>query len=388
MNRTENMILSYPGKKTEADIIQDTSPAKIHLKKSVGPENQSPNMIIEGDNLTVLKTLLEEFNLQGKVDLVYIDPPFSTNNTFKSGETRTSTISPGHSDPVAYFDNLTGYHFLEFLRERLVLLREILADHGSIYVHIDAKAGHYLKVTMDEIFGGKNFRNDITRIKCNPKNFKRRGFGNIKDMVLFYSKTDDFTWNEPKESMTDDDVETLFPKTDKNGRHYTTIPLHAPGETKNGETGKPWRGMLPPKGRHWRCAPSLFEELDKEGLIEWSSTGNPRRIIFADEKKKEGKRLQDIWNFKDSPYPTYPTEKNLDLLKTIIGASSNPGDMVLDCFCGSGTTLLAAQQLGRRWIGIDQSSVAVSAFFKKLKKAAPQGSLFQSSHGYQYFKAD
>ena len=388
MNRTENMVLSYPGKKNEDEIIQGTPLAKLHLNKTIGPENPSPNMIIEGDNLPILKTLLEVYGLRGKVDLVYIDPPFSTNNTFKSGETRTSTISPGHSDPVAYFDNLTGYRFLEFLRERLILLREILADHGSIYVHIDAKAGHYLKVIMDEVFGGENFRNDITRIKCNPKNFKRRGFGNIKDMILFYSKTDYFTWNDPKEPMTDGAAEALCPKVDKNGKHYTTIPLHAPGETRNGETGKPWRGMLPPKGRHWRCAPSLFDELDKQGLIEWSSTGNPRRIIYAEEKIRGGKRLQDIWSFKDGPYPDYPTEKNLDLLRTVINASSNPGDFVLDCFCGSGTTLIAAQQLGRRWIGIDQSAVAISAFFKRLKKAAPQTSLFNSVQGYQYFKSD
>jgi len=159
---------------------------------------------------------------------------------------------------------------------------------------------------------------------------------------------------------------------DKSGRRYTTVPLHAPGETRNGKTGQPWRGMMPPKGRHWRSPPEVLEELDRQGLIEWSPTGVPRRKIFADEQR--GKKAQDVWEFKDPQYPSYPTEKNLDLLKFIIEASSNPGDLVLDCFCGSGTTLVAAQQLGRKWIGIDQSAHAIEVAETRLR--ALQGDLF------------
>ncbi|MGC8961706.1 MAG: DNA methyltransferase, partial [Candidatus Bathyarchaeia archaeon] len=296
------------------------------------------------------------------------DPPFSTNLEFRAGTSRTATISASRGDEIAYEDVLVGAEYLEFLRERLILLRELLADDGSIYVHIDWKMGHYVKVLMDEIFGQEHFINDITRIKCNPKNFERKGYGNIKDMILFYSKTSDYIWNGSFQEYTREQIERLFPKVDNDGRRYTTNPLHAPGETKNGPTGKPWRGMLPPKGRHWRYPPEALEELDRKGLIEWSKTGNPRKKIFADEYLKKKTRRQDIWEFKDPAYPSYPTEKNLDMLKTIIEASSNPNDVVLDCFAGSGTTLVAAEMLGRRWIGVDNSPIAMEASIKRLRK--------------------
>lgn len=122
--------------------------------------------------------------------------------------------------------------------------------------------------------------------------------------------------------------------------------------------------MKPPKGRHWRVAPAILEEWDTQGLIEWSENGVPRKKIFFDERV--GKKMQDIWTFKDPQYPHYPTEKNLDLLKFIVGASSNDGDLVLDCFCGSGTTLIAAQLLNRRWIGIDKSESAIQVAQKRL----------------------
>ena len=284
------------------------------------------------------------------------------------GKSRTATISASEEDETAYIDRLHGSEYFEFLRERLILMRELLADDGSIYVHIDCKIGHYVKILMDEIFGEENFINDITRIKCNPKNFPRKAYGNIKDMILFYSKTNKYIWNDPREPYTQEDIEKLFPKIDENGRRYTTVPLHAPGETKNGATGKAWRGMLPPKGRHWRYPPEVLEELDKKGLIEWSKRGVPRLKIYADEFIKKGKRRQDIWEFKDPQYPSYPTEKNLDMHKVIIEASSNSGDIVLDAFAGSGTTLVAAEMLGRRWIGIDNSPYAIKISIKRLLK--------------------
>ena len=184
-------------------------------------------------------------------------------------------------------------------------------------------------------------------------------------MILFYSKSDKPVWNNPKSEYTKDDIERLFKKIDKNGRRYTTIPLHAPGETKNGATSEKFKGIKPPKGRHWRTSPSELEELDKMGLIEWSKSGVPRKIIYADEK--QGKKMQDIWEFKDPQYPSYPTEKNLDLLKTIIGASSNEDSIVLDFFCGSGTTLVAANELKRKWIGIDLSQKAIDIAEKRIR---------------------
>lgn len=353
------MLLEYKNKKDIDEIINSTEAVKFDRDIVLGN-----NYLIHGDNLPILKTLKDKYNF--KCDLIYIDPPFSTNNVFRIGKLRANTISASYDDEVAYSDNLKGSDFIEFLRERLIFARELLSDRGSIYLHIDYKIGHYVKIIMDEIFGIENFRNDITRIKCNPKNFDRCAYGNIKDLILFYSKSKNIIWNNPTTSYTNADIEKLFPKIDKNGRRYTTIPLHAPGETKNGATSQEFKGIKPPNGRHWRCSPEELEELDKKGLIEWSKNGVPRKIIYSDEK--EGKKMQDIWEYKDPQYPQYPTEKNLELLKNIIMASSNEDSYVLDFFCGSGTTLIAANQLGRKWIGIDSSDVAIKTVQEKLSK--------------------
>ena len=352
------MIITYDNKKSEKDIFTLTS--KAELKTIFGRD--AKNKLIHGDNLSVLKTLLDEY--AGKVGLIYIDPPFATNGHFKISADRANTISSGIDDEIAYSDTLIGADFLEFLRERLIFLRELLSEKGSIYLHIDYKIGHYVKLIMDEVFGRKNFRNDIARIKCNPKNFHRKAYGNIKDLILFYSKSENPTWNDPRVQYTEEDETRLFKKIDKDNRQYTTIPLHAPGETSNGNTGREWRGVKPPKGRHWRSDPALLEEWDKEGLIEWSINGVPRKKIYLDEKG--GKKIQNIWAFKDPQYPNHPTEKSLDLLKLILTASSNEGDIVLDCFCGSGTALVAAQELNRQWIGIDQSDQAIKIVKKRL----------------------
>ncbi|MFI3290481.1 MAG: DNA methyltransferase [Opitutales bacterium] len=326
--------------------------------------HSNSNKLIFAENLQALKLILKKYDLKGKVDLIYIDPPFATNKKFKISKKRASTISMDDSGTVAYADTLLGADFLEFLRQRLIIAKEFLSEKGSIYLHIDYKIGHYVKVIMDEVFGIDNFRNDITRVKCNPKNFERKAYGNVKDMILFYSKTKDNIWNKPTVDYDEADINKLFAKKDINGRRYTTIPLHAPGETKNGETAKAFKGILPPKGRHWRCSPSELEKLDEKGLIEWSKNNVPRKIIYADEKA--GKKLQDIWEYKDPQYPQYPTQKNKDLLRSIIKASSNEGGIVLDFFCGSGTSLIVAQELNRKWIGIDQSKEAIDIANKNL----------------------
>jgi adenine-specific DNA-methyltransferase len=364
--------LTYRGKEGRGDLFANTAASSFQeLKTSDSAqlfinEGDWTNMLIFGDNLPALKALLSNPNIKGKVRLVYIDPPFSTDQEFRGGNSRVATISSSQEDQIAYEDRLIGAEYLDFLRKRLIFLRELLANDGSIYVHIDWKKGHYVKAIMDEIFGEEHFINDIARIKCNPKNFARAAYGNIKDIILFYSKSDSYIWNEAREEMSKDDIQRLFPKVDKDGRRYTTIPLHAPGETKNGPTGQGWKGLKPPRGRHWRTHPNELTKLDEQGLIEWSSTGNPRKKIYADQVLKDGKKRQDIWEFKDPIYPIYPTEKNAEMLKVIIEASSNPGDIVLDCFAGSGTTLICAEELGRRWIGIDNSSWAIEATLKRL----------------------
>ncbi len=338
------------------------------------------NLLIEGDNINGLTYLLHEKNLREKIDLVYIDPPFATGSSFTMTQDRAATVSPARRGTVAYSDRLKGAEFVEFLRQRLVLLRQLLSVRGSIYLHIDYKIGHYVKVMMDEVFGMVNFRNDITRVKCNPKNFQRIGYGNIKDAILFYSKGPRPIWNEPREQYSAADLAKLFPKTTPQGRRYTTVPIHAPGETQCGKSSRPFRGLMPPKGRHWRTDVETLEQWDREGLIEWSATGNPRKVVFADERS--GKRVQDIWQYKDPQYPLYPTEKNPHLLDRIIATSSNPGSTVLDCFCGSGTTLKAAHQLNRKWIGIDQSAQAIEATSKKLKDA--KGDFFVGEPEYEF----
>src|SRR3989304_6959770 len=362
-------------------ILQEVQAAEFERDYIQGAARK--NKLIKGDNLQIMKALLHDYDMAGTVDLVYIDPPFSTNNVFRHNEIRTATISRGNNDTIAYSDTLVGREFLEFLRERLVFIRELMSFNASIYLHIDYKVGHYVKVIMDEIFGLRNFRNDITRIKCNPKNFPRKGYSNIKDLILFYTKTHEFTWNEPREKMSDEDIKRLFQKIDKAGRRYTTTPLHPPGETATGNTGKEWRGLMPPKGRHWRYDPSALDQLDEAGLIEWSNTGNPRKIIYAAEAREKGKRLQDIWEYKDPIYPSYPTQKNSKLLRRIIQTSSASGQIVMDCFCGSGTTLVVAEDLGRNWIGIDNSDVAIKTTIKRL---GSPGGLFNTGASYEYLE--
>jgi adenine-specific DNA-methyltransferase len=375
------MELVYKGKKSKADILQNTKPVKF--KPITTPDNNAQNMLIQGDNINVMQALLQQHHLRNKINLVYIDPPFATNTVFRGSDARMSHVSISNTDEIAYTDTRKGAEYLEFMRERLIFLRELMADTASIYVHIDYKIGHYLKIIMDEVFGVRNFRNDIARIKCNPKNFARKAFGNIKDLILFYTKTDKYTWNEADVPKSEQEIKRLFSKVDKNGLPYTTTPLHAPGETTNGNTGKMWRGMLPPKGRHWRYDPKVLDELEGQGLIEWSKTGNPRKIVYAHDLPN--KKLQDIWEFKDAQRPVYPTEKNLELLKLIIQASSNEGDFVLDCFSGSGTTLIAAEALNRQWIGIDSSETAIKTTMKRLSNQPP--SLFSRPSDFSYAMA-
>lgn len=309
-----------------------------------------------GDNLLALKHLQNE--LYEKVDLIYIDPPFGTGQNFNNLE-----------DELAYEDTIVNHNYLEFLRKRLFLLKDLLSEQGSIYVHIDKKIGHYVKIIMDEVFGYKNFINDITRLKCNPKNFDRNAYGNFSDMILFYTKKRDFNiWNEIKQSLTEEESLTLFPKIHPTKGRYTTNPLHAPGKTINGDTGEEWNGLKPPKGRHWRYSRAELTRLEKEGLIEWSDNGNPRKIVFLDEHN--GKKIQDVWEFKDKglSYIKYPTQKNFDLLKLIISNSSNVNSIVLDAFAGSGSTLMTANSLNRKWIGIDNSPSSFEVIKQNFKE--------------------
>ena len=325
------------------------------------------HLFYPGDNLDGLR-LLDEKGIQ--VDLVYIDPPFATNNEFLIDDHRANTVSA--SGRPAYSDRLRGSAYLDALGERLSAIRGVMSPAASIYVHIDVKMEHRVRVLMDDVFGPENFRNAITRIKCNPKNFDRYSYGNIKDTILFYSVSpSQITWNPQREPLSDDEVARLYPHTDSAGRRYTTTPLHAPGVTENGPTGQPWRGMDPPPGRHWRYPPGKLDELDAAGLIAWSGTGNPRKIRYARDPatgNAAGKLPQDVWLYKDPQRPAYPTQKNASMLERIILTSSNPGDTVLDCYAGSGSALLAAARLARRFIGMDNAPAAREVTERRLER--------------------
>ena len=351
------MELILKNKKPEIEVLKSTG---INCSEvfSLGE-----NYVLSGDNYIGLKLLLEN-GFKEKIDLIYIDPPFNTNQIFHVSENRKSTISRKRNGDIAYGDNMEIEEFLEFLRVRLIIMRELLSIQGSIYLHIDCKIGHYVKILMDEIFGSDSFKNDITRIKSNPKNFSRKAWGNQKDLILFYVKKNDKNiWNNVKEIVEQSELEKMYKKKDAEGRFYNTIPLHAPGET-NGVTGKSWRNMMPPEGRHWRTDPSEFDKLDNQGLIEWSRTGNPRIKKYADEHL--GKKIQDIWVFKDPQNPIYPTEKNSELLDLIIKQSSKEGSYVLDCFAGSGGTMVSANRNNRLFIGMDKSELALDTIRNRL----------------------
>lgn len=250
--------------------------------KSLLTQNPFPNislndsMLIHGDNEKALSRLL--LTHEGKIDLVYIDPSFNTNQIFEVTEGRSNTISRRCNGKLAYNDQMSKKDFLLFMYKRFYLIHRLLSDKGSLYVHIDDKMGSYFKIILDEIFGSDNFKNELIRIKSNPKNFDRKAYGNEKDIILFYSKNASLNiWNDIRVSLTEEELLKKFPRIDNFSRHYNTIPLHAPREfSPTSPTGQAWRGINPPEGRHWRTNPAEFDKLDANGDIEWSSTSNPR----------------------------------------------------------------------------------------------------------------
>ncbi len=314
-----------------------------------------PNTVALCDNLEGLSALAQSGQ---RARLIYLDPPYNTGQGFHS-----------RSLQHAYKDDRSTAGYVEFMRRRLILMRECLADDGSIYLHIGHQMLGHLKVLMDEIFGAKNFRNIISRRKCSSKNFTSNSYANIHDYILFYTKSQDYIWNQPGQKPTEAWLDKEYTKVDARGR-YKLVPIHAPG-ARNGETGLPWRGKAPPPGKHWQYAPSKLDALDKNGQIHWSKTGNPRRKVYLSDDKLVP--YTDQWDgFRDAHHQSigitgYPTEKNIDMLRMIVGASSNPGDLVLDPFCGSGTTLAAADDLGRSFIGFDESFVAIQATLNRLR---------------------
>jgi adenine-specific DNA-methyltransferase len=368
LQTTGTVTLAYPGKQSLDEILR-TPPARPAFIPQLNStcDTPAPNRLYYGENLGVLAHLREDPTVRGQVRLIYIDPPYATRSVFHSRKLAN-----------AYDDLLAGPSYLEFLRERLIFLRELLAEDGSIYVHLDENMAFQAKVLMDEVFGAGNFRNWITRKKCNPKNYTRKTYGNVSDYILFYTKSDNYVWHRAVDAWTDEHALREYTNVEADtGRRFKKVPIHAPG-ARNGATGQPWRGMNPPPGKHWQYLPTTLDEMDARGEIYWSPTGNPRRKIYLDASA--GVPVQDIWTeFRDAHNQNihitgYPTEKNPALLERIINASSNPGDLVLDCFAGSGTTLEVAHRLNRQWLGIDNSPESLRTILRRFSHgSAPMG---------------
>ena len=357
-----SMRLEYAGKLPIRDIL--ALPAGQYTTSENHKGN--PNRLYHDDNLPVLCSLYREEGIRGHVRLVYIDPPFATEASFESRTRRH-----------AYDDHLAGAGYVEALRHRLVLIRELLSNDGALYLHLDARMVFHMRLVLDEVFGEANFRGFITRRKCNPKNYTRKTYGNVSDYILFYTKGDSYVWNRPTEEWDDARIAKEYPSVDGHGRRYKKVPVHAPG-VRNGQTGRAWRGVMPPLGKHWQYTPAKLDEMDARGEIYWSQSGNPRRKVFLDQSA--GVPVQDIWTDlpdaqnQNSRITGYPTEKNPELLKRIVEASSNRGDIVMDCYAGSGTTLEVASVLQRRWIGVDRSDEAIQVVLNRFENGTePMG---------------
>ena len=363
--------------------------------------------IFEGDNLDVMRGINDAC-----VDLIYLDPPFNSNRdyaapigskaagaAFKDTWDLTDVDEAWHNqiadtDLPLYkiIDASQHSHgngmksYLIMMAVRLMEMKRILKPTGSIYLHCDDTASHYLKTLMDAVFGRDRYRNDITWNRSGGKSDSKR-WGRVSDNLLFYTMSSDFTWNQQYQSHDPEYVKKTYRHDDGDGRGpYTTMPLHGAG-IRSGESGSPWGGYDPNKQtRHWATPskgvmhdyivehrlipgwpaayPSVhqrLEELNKAGLIAWSRTGVPRLKTYLQATKgiAASDIVADIPMASSGERTGYPTQKPIALLERIIKASSNPGDIVLDPFCGCATTCIAAERLDRQWIGIDLSPMAV-----------------------------
>ncbi|MDP2315088.1 MAG: site-specific DNA-methyltransferase [Pseudomonadota bacterium] len=346
-------------------------------------------LIWTNDNLVALRTLLDErdavtgdWRYRGKVDLVYIDPPFMVNGDFVAdnsisidvdGEEGVSaTKEPSLIEILAYKDTWREGldSFLSMIRARLVLLKELLAPTGSIYVHLDWHAAHYVKVLMDEVFGYENFRNQIVWKRSSAHSDHTQGashYGRVADVILFYAcGSGQNTLSPGFAPYSAEYVGRDYRRTDPDGRKWRLDNIQGPGGAAKGNPHYDFLGV----SRYWRFSRERMQELyDKGRIIQISPGSVPQYKRYLDEMP--GVPVQDIWddiqlNNRSSENLGYPTQKPVTLLERIVSASCPPGGLVLDCFAGSGTTAEAAERLGRRWIGIDNGKYAVHLARKRL----------------------
>ena len=359
------------------------------------------NTLYYGDNLDILKRHIPDET----VDLVYLDPPFKSNQNYnvlfkeKNGSQAASQIRAfedtwtwGQDDESVYADLVTKggkvadclqafrtftgpcdmLAYLVMMAPRLIELRRVMKPTGSIYLHCDPAASHYLKMLMDAIFSAVNFRNEIIWERTNVHNDARRKFPDVSDTILFFSKTNQYIFHTQFVEYSDDHIESCYKYADKDGRKYTTRDLRSPHPRPN--LTYEYKGYKP-HANGWSISKEKMEEYDRLGLIIFprSPTGRLRLKRYLDEMP--GTPARNIWTdirpiqAQAAERLGYPTQKPEALLERIIQASSNEGDIVLDPFCGCGTTIAAAQKLKRRWIGIDITHLAITLMKKRLLDA-------------------
>ena len=327
------------------------------------------------------------------IDLIYLDPPFNSNHNYAApigsaaaGAAFKDTwtledvdmewwgeINGEHPGLYKVLDAIKSIHsrsmmsYTIYMAVRLIEMHRILKPAGSLYLHCDPTAGHYLKLILDSLFGQKNFKNDITWKRTSSHNDGGR-YGKITDMILFYSKTGKYTWNQAYAPYSEEYVEKMYRYKDERGR-YMCSDLTA-GNLTGGGYRYEWRGVE----RTWKRSRKSIEKLEKEGRIHFprKAGGVPRYKVYLDDGK--GVPLQNCWtdipNVQGKEKTGFRTQKPLRLLERIITVSSNPDDVVFDPFCGCATTCLAAEYAGRKWIGIDISPKAAQLIKSRMLEAA------------------
>jgi len=327
-----------------------------------------PKTIYCGDCLEVLRQFPED-----SVDLIYADPPFFSNRRFE-------IIWNDGFEKRSFEDRWKGgiNNYVVWMGERLAECFRILKPSGTMFLHCDHHAVHYLKVEMDRLFGENNFVNEIIWqrqfAKHSDAKQKSKHFGRIHDTILFYSKSKDYVWNTQYHPFSEEYINTAYKKVElETGRRYQLTAIDGPGGAAKGNPRYEFLGVT----RYWRYSKKNMKKLYEQGRIVQTKPGNvPRYKTYLDEMK--GVELQDLW-IDIKPVTTgkeslgYPTQKPVLLLERIIKSASNPKDLVLDPFCGCGTAIAAAHKLGREWIGIDVSPTACTLMSKRMRLSIARG---------------
>ena len=345
------------------------------------------NRLIWGDNLLAMQALLAQ-GYDGKIDLIYIDPPFDSKADYSHRMTiegEDVTKEPSVIERIAYTDTWEGGRdsYLDMLYPRFQLMKRLLSQRGSIYVHIGPNVSHYVKPLMDEVFGNDNYRNEIVWQRFNFHADARR-FGIVHDYILFYSRTHESCWNPQFAELKDEYIKSHFTQKDGRGVFRLDNAL-AKGDGPPRRFGE--KVLAPTKGTHWRWGQDKIDELMAKRLIVFSSSGRPSVKRYLDDI--EGAVVHSIWtdikplNSQSLERTDFDTQKPEPLLDRIIRASSSPGDTVADFFCGSGTTLAVAERLGRRWIGCDLGKVGIQVTRARLVEQDAKPFLAENIGNYQ-----